>query len=191
MNLGYLLPPIIAGVICIALGLVVLLNNFRNPTHRLFAYSIFGFAGWAFTIFLMRSSPDLDSALVWDRLVFPFAAAGVAFYLHFTVKYSELKFPRILLFLAYLSAIVPPFLLPKELFIPAMQIKPYGYAPVPGVLFFPAILIQYTWVGLAGANLIRGYKKAISYEEKNRIVYLLGAVCAFLLLALFDFLPLL
>ena len=191
MNISYLLPPIIAGVICLALGLVVILSNFRNPIHRLFAYSIFGFAGWAFAIFFMRSSPDLESALFWDRLVFPFAAAGVVFYLHFTIKYSELSFQRILLFFAYLSVIAPSVLVPKDLFIPAMQMKPYGYAPIPGVLFFPALIIQYTWAALAGINLIIGYKKAVSYEEKNRIIYLLGALCVFLLLTLLDFLPLL
>lgn len=190
MNLNYLLPPIIAGVICLALGMVVIFSNFRNRTHRLFAYSIFGFAGWAFTIFFMRSSPNMESALFWDRMVFPFAAAGVVFYLHFTIKYSNASFPRFVLFLAYLSFTALPLLLPKDLFIPAMQIKPYGYAPIPGVLFLPVLFIQYIWVGLAGTNLIRGYKKAISYEEKNRIVYLLSAVCAFLVLALFDFLPL-
>lgn len=191
MNIAYLLPPLIAFVLGLVLSFIVIRSDYRNLTHQVFAGCLLSIALWGFVIFGMRASPDLQHALPWDRAVTPLAAAGVVLYLHFTVRYANVRLPWWIMWLAYLSLLLICVLAPTSLLVSAMQLKPYGYAPVAGPLLLPIVLLQYIWFGLAGVNLIRGYKNSITYEERNRLTYLLVAWLLFPLLSALDLLPLL
>ncbi len=190
MNITYLLPPLIAFILGLVLSFIVIRSNYRSATHRIFAGFLLSIALWGFVIFGMRASPDLQHALPWDRAVTPLAAASAVLYFHFTVRYTNIRLPWWLMWLAYLSLLLVCALGPTSLLVPAVQLKPYGYAPVAGPFFFPVILLQYVWASLAGVNLIRGYKNSTMYEERNRLTYLLVALLLFFLLSTFDLLPL-
>jgi signal transduction histidine kinase/CheY-like chemotaxis protein len=91
---------------------------------------------------------------------------------------------------AYILLFVHFGLVPTDLFIEAMQLKPYGYAPIAGPLFFPHIAIGYSFFILAIINLIKGYKKATTGHKRTQLSYIIIGISISIILANFDFLPL-
>ncbi|MFC1907244.1 ATP-binding protein [Chloroflexota bacterium] len=191
MNYLYVLPPLVAFVFCSVLVYAVLRSSTRSRPHQLFLAYLVAIALWGLVLFGMRNSPDVEYALAWDRAVMGFSALIVLLLYHFTVAYTGVVLKQWLLPTAYISLALIIALSPTSLLIPQMQMKPYGYAPVPGLLFPLALLIEYIWSVLAIVNLLLAYKKAKRYILKNRYLYILVGFLAMALGAAFDFLPLL
>ena len=87
-------------------------------------------AAWGFLIFSMRNSPNLETALLWERWLVPLGALAAVVFYHFSASFNGFSARKWILRLAYpysLLLIIPTF---ANVFVSAMQLKSYGYAPV-------------------------------------------------------------
>ena len=73
-----------------------------------------------------------------------------------------------------------------------MQLKPYGYAPVPGMFFFvPGVLGIYLFFVMGLVNLVTAYHQVTDSKVRNQYLYItIGLVCS-LVGGVFDLLPVL
>jgi cytochrome c biogenesis protein CcdA len=71
-----------------------------------------------------------------------------------------------------------------------MQIKFYGYAPVPGPLFPLYLALVYSCIFLGLKNILSVYQRPASQTQRNRAGYLTAATAFSLLGGTTDFLPL-
>lgn len=189
MNLGYLLPPLIAGISNLVLVFLVLQRDRRSFLHRIFSFFLLSMALWGFVIFGMRSSPNLESALEWERFVFViFTAEAVLFY-HFSWIISGRKprhriFPIIYLFIILFA--IGSF---TNLIAVDMQLKFYGYAPVWGVLFIPWIVFCYALTILSLVNIAKFYRTTDYPQKKNQMAYIIAGIACSLVGGIGDILP--
>ncbi|MFC2044863.1 ATP-binding protein [Chloroflexota bacterium] len=191
MNYLYLAPPLVSFAFCLVLIFTVLRFSSRSHPRQVFIVYLISMAIWGLVLFGMRYSPDVEHALIWDRAVMGISAVMVLLLYHFTVAYTGIVIRSWLLPIAYISFALIIALSPTSLLIPEMQVKPYGYAPVPGIVFPIALLIQYIWGVLAIINLALAYRRTERYVQKNRYLYILIGILIMSLGAAFDFLPLL
>ncbi len=185
-NPSYLVPPLAASAACCVMAAMV----WRTAHGRLGAlrFCIFLlFVGlWSFFIFCMRSSPSVDSALPWEKAMVASYYATFVLYYHFTLNYTNNKSQRGFLVAAYLLAGLVVALAPTELVIQKMRVEDYGYAPVIGPIVPLLSISSFILMGGGVYNLSKRYRLSHSYDEKNRIVYLLFALPLPLLGGLLD-----
>jgi DNA-binding winged helix-turn-helix (wHTH) protein len=186
----YIFLPLFAFALCNILALVVLLRNHRSLVHRIFAlFLIFG-GLWDFAIFGMRASPDLGHALAWEKAVLIAISITAVFLYRFSLAYRNIRLSKIPRFATYLFLVLVAIFTPTELVVSGMQLKPYGYAPIPGPLFFPVALGFYLLAILTLNNLVKSYKLSTLYEEKNRASYIIIGLSCSLIGGIADVIPL-
>lgn len=185
----YLVLPLIAGLFLSTLAFVVLRRDYKSFDHQIFASMLLCAAVWGFTILGMRASPDLEHALSWEKAVLVMIDATSVLLYHFSLSYTGNKSRRVLR-LAYVFLFTIVILAPTDLVIGGMQLKSYGYAPVPGPLFlFPHLFGAYLLVLLAVVNFVKGYRASNVYEVRNRYLYIIIAVGIAIIGAAFDIFP--
>jgi diguanylate cyclase (GGDEF)-like protein len=171
MNLPYLLPPLIASGVASILLAVVLIRGRRNKASRIFSLIILGTALWGLFIFLMRASPDVEHALMWDRVGAPVAFAMFIFYYQFSLALTGAKKNKAVLLTAYsILALIIAFS-PTGLFVQSMRAESYGYAPIIGPGVYLLLAFSPLLMGMAFYHLVKAYKASRDYEEKNRFLY--------------------
>lgn len=190
-NPFYLLPPLIASAVSLVLVFLVIRGNTRSFVHRLFTLMLAGACAWGIFIFLMRSSPVSEHALVWSRAVNVIIPAVIVMIFHFTFVYTGIKPSRWVIPAIYIFLLVNLALVPSGLLIKDIQIKSYGYAPVVGPAFYPVALIDYLLIILGLVNLFRAWRRADNYEARNRFLYVTIGMAAAFIAGLGDVLPLL
>ncbi len=171
-SFAYALPPAIA--IAVGLTIIVIVTRWAPPSRsrRAFMLMVAGLVTWAVTILGMRLSTNLSMALAWDRG----AAAAIMFmflgFYHFSLEYAGPFRQRRALTVAYAAVAAFAIASPFGLLVEDLRIAEYGYAPVPGILAIPASGTALALL-LAGVYvLLRRYRITSSYEEKNRLLYL-------------------
>jgi PAS domain S-box-containing protein len=84
----------IAGILNIALGILVFLKGKKKLTNRI--YSIFSFilAFWSFISFFIASSQDIDRAIFLIRIVFSYASFIPSTFYLFAICIGEEHFPK-------------------------------------------------------------------------------------------------
>ena len=186
----YIFPPLFAFALCNVLALVVLLRDHRSLVYRIFAlFLIFG-GLWDFAIFGMRASPDLGHALAWEKAVLiAISVTAISLY-RFSLAYRNIRLSKVSHLATYLFPVLVAIFTPIGLVVSGMQLKPYGYAPVPGPLFFPVALGFYLFAILALNNLVKSYKASTSYDERNWVSYIIIGLCCSLIGGIADVLPL-
>ena len=183
---SYFVPPLIAVAVTLALIIVALLWSRRDSSTGLFCGFLTSLVVWNLLIFGMRSSPDIQHALLWEKaLIVPVIAAFVLYY-HFTIIYTSAKGQRRILCAAYLALVVISALAPTDLLIQGMCIEPYGYAPVIGTGTYIGFAVGPLLILGGVSNLMKRYKLSTSYEERNRLVYLAIAAVFPLVGAILD-----
>jgi len=173
---AYLAPPLVVSGLSIVLLVVVLLNNWKRPTHRLLSLLIFTIGVWGVVIFLMRHSPDLEQAEFWDKIAVPLGFLVPALYWHFTVAYTGITVRRRTVAAIYLLPVVAVALAPTNLLIESMSLQSYGYSPVLGPVFFFLIPLLYMEMAAGIYNLVRAYRLSRVYSERNRLLYMIIAI---------------
>lgn len=173
-NPSYLVPPLVVFVSGLILALLVLRSARRSLTKQVFCCLVVSVALTGFVVFGMRSSPDVERAVVWDRAAFVLAFAVFVFYYHFTIAYSSVKGQRGVLYGAYSLLVVAASLAPTHLVVEGMRLEEYGYAPVPGLVTFPMVFMSLFLVAQGISNLVKRYKASSSYDERNRLLYLIA-----------------
>ncbi|MFW6103395.1 MAG: histidine kinase N-terminal 7TM domain-containing protein, partial [Chloroflexota bacterium] len=182
----YALPPAIA--VAVGLSIIVIVAKWapRSPSRQAFMLMVAGLVIWAVTILGMRLSTDLSVALVWNRGA---AAAIMLMFLgfyHFSLEYAGPFRQRRVLTVAYIAVAVFAMASPFGLLVDDLRIAEYGYAPVPGFLAIPASGTALALL-LAGVYvLLRRYRMTSSYEEKNRLLYLMAGASLPLIGTLID-----
>jgi diguanylate cyclase (GGDEF)-like protein/putative nucleotidyltransferase with HDIG domain len=176
VNLNYLVPPLIASAAAIALLAVAVTRKRQAPGHRVLSALLLAIAVWGVLIYLMRNSPDTSHALFWDRWVVPVVFSTFVFYYQLSLVLTRAQDRKILLIVAYLALILVLGLSQSGLFISSMKTDYYGYSPVLGVAIYVCMPLTYFLLGSAIYNLTRAYQTERSYEEKNRLLWLIVAM---------------
>ena len=187
-NPSYLIPPLVAFTISVLLAVVILYKDHRSATHRVFSLMLLSTALWGIFIFAMRTSPDTQYALFWDRLV---VAAGIGlpvFYYHFTSLYTQAT-NRKLLWGAYLFLLWVCVIAPTDLVIREMVLESYGYRPE---VHFTLYLISFGglfFLLMGLLNLIRAFRAATRYEYRTQLSYMIVAIVFPFLGGIMDLFP--
>jgi signal transduction histidine kinase len=171
-NPGYLLPPLVAATISLVMVTLVLLKARRGLSTWLFCGLSINIVVWNFLIFGMRSSPDVDRAVIWIRIHFVVGFAIYILYYHFTRVYTNTKGQKLTVAAAYSLLLITALLAPTNLLIQGIRLESYGYAPILGTIGKLLAMVGLPFLGIAIYNLFRRYKFSQSYEERNRLLYL-------------------
>jgi len=176
----YLLLLLCAFVVTAGLVIFIILKARLNTSTWLFTSLLISVSLWNLLIFGMRSSPDTDSALIWERILIVVANLVFCFYYYFTVSYTHRKINKVILVFVSLWLITVAALAPTGYLVQEMKVADYGYAPVLGTVSYP-LLAGIPFLIIGGVyNLVRTYVSSKSDEEKNRLLYItLGAVFLF------------
>lgn len=177
----YLILPIVASVICFILAFLVLTQNVGRLSHRLYWLFSFLLACWALFIFFMRSSPDPEHALPWERAVMTASLfASVAFF-HFCCVYTGTRLKKWIVLSMYLLVAAYIAIAPTSLVVRGISEDIYGFLPLRGPLFLLNIGATYFFAALGLIALFKASRSATSPEIKNRFVYLaIGILCFFI-----------
>jgi len=185
-SLLYLLTPLIATTISFILIVFILSQNRKGLSRWIFCALVASVGLWSLFVYAMRSSPDVQHALIWDRVASVAAISTFVFYYHFTVIYTNAKRQKWFVVIAYLLLGVTVVLNTRGLIIKDILVENYGYTPVQGPLTY--LLSAMTLPLIAGGvyNLLRRYSTSIKYEEKNRLLVLVIAILFPIAGAAFD-----
>ncbi len=186
----YFFLPLLSFFVNVFLATIVLRSGWKNPLHRVFGGFLIFLGLWGLTIFGMRSSTTADMAYAWERLVFviiPFSAATLY---HFTVDFTDSPRGRRLVRPLYSLVAAFAVLASTDLVVKGMQLKPYGYAPVLGILFPIYVMLIYLPVFYSMVILIKKYRVALGKEKYQHAYILAGALCS-LIGGTTDYLPVL
>lgn len=177
----YTLLPLFAFFFNACLLFLLLRVKRKTPAHRVFSLYLLSMILWAGTIYGMRSSPDLERAFQWERFVLPIFPATTIFIYHFTLLFTHSKKNLWVFSALYLLFLLLVAIAPTPLVLRGMQLRPYGYAPIIGPLFFPWVAGVYFPYLLAFSRLIPFARTAPSYKDRNRASYLIvGTAIGFL-----------
>ncbi|HEY87168.1 MAG TPA: GAF domain-containing protein [Dehalococcoidia bacterium] len=182
----YFLSPLIAAAVTLGLIVLAVLWSRRDFSTVLFSGFLVCMMLWNMLVFGLRSSPDIDYALVWDKALSVVALTTFVLYYHFTLIYTNNKGQRRILLASYLLIGLIAALIPTDLVIEGVRVEDYGYAPIMGLasyVLFPAgpLLI------LGGTyNLLKYYRVCSSYVVRNRLIYMVIAAVFPLIGGLLD-----
>jgi len=174
-NPSYLLPPLLGAFVVILLLVLVWQKGRRDFSSRILCCLLLSVGLWALFVFGMRSSPDTHQAVLWARLIVPAAYAIFVFYYHFSLAYTGTRGQRGILLVSYLFLVIAAGLISTRWLVERMVLEDYGYAPIMGTVGLPIVIGAMLLVGVGTYNLLRRYKASHSYEERNRLLYLVMA----------------
>jgi len=185
-NPSYLLPPLITLFSCSILAIVVWQWSRKTFSSRLFIGLLLCVGLGGLVLFGMRSSPDLQRALLWDRALPAFTCTTFVLYYHFTIAYTNERGQKRILFASYLLLAFVIAISPTELAIKSMRLEDYGYAPNVGPAAYPLFLAYPLLIAGGTYNLLKRYRTSRSYDERNRLIYLTIGTMFLLLGPLLD-----
>jgi len=175
LRLDYLVPPLLVAVAATGLFIVALLQPTRSPARKPFLWLLAATMGWGIFIFLMRSSPDTTSALLWDRVATPIIVLTHILHYHFSLRLTNKFGVSRLLLGMYAALVVCIALAPTSLVITEMERVYYGYAPVVGPVGYVVFLLIIVSIVATIRNFYLSWKSSADLVEKNRLLYLLVA----------------
>lgn len=174
----YFFLPLLSFFVNVFLATIVLRSGWKNPLHRIFGAFLAFLGLWGLTIFGMRSSTGPDEAYAWERLVIAIIPFSAVTLYHFTIDFTNSAGGRKFLRPLYILVLAFSGLAFTELLVKGMQLKPYGFAPVLGILFPAYVLIIYAPVFYSMAILARSYRVALGKEKYQHAYILAGALCS-------------
>ncbi|MBN1856029.1 MAG: PAS domain-containing protein [Dehalococcoidia bacterium] len=173
-SLPYVAPPAIAAVIGLAIIAVVMKWAPPSPSRRPFILMVTGLVAWGATIFGMRINTDIATALIWDQLAAPAIVVMFLGFYHFSLVYTKTSGQRHALAVGYALVVVFLMSTPTGLIVKGLRVEDYGYAPISGVLAIPAVITSVMLLFAGVRTLVRRYRMTSSYEERNRLLYLIA-----------------
>ncbi|MFQ5872433.1 MAG: ATP-binding protein [Dehalococcoidia bacterium] len=185
----YFALPLLVYLLAGLLMLLVLRGKARSPLHRMFALMLLAMAMWGLTIFGMRTSGSVDTAIIWENAALVAILAVPLFFYHFTRLFTRQTREGFLLPLVYTASIAAIGLVAAGLVVEGMKEEWYGYAPRFGLLFAAYLFIVYSVTVLGIRNLVKYYRHPPSQAARNRTLYILLGVACSLLGGITDSLP--
>ena len=138
-DLAYLLSPLIITGAVIVLILLVWKKSRWDFSSKLFLGMLLSLGLWALFTFMMRSSPDIDHALLWEKILIALGIPLFALYYHFTLAYTNYQIKRWIMPVVYSAILISAILvMATDWGIKRMTIAYYGYTPIVGPLIFLA-----------------------------------------------------
>jgi signal transduction histidine kinase len=185
----YTLLPLVQSLFCSILAVVILKGHLRSYIHRLFFFFLISLALWGIIVFGMRSSPTLEGAYFWDRLMIPLSPFMAVVFYNFSIRFTDTTIKKWILPTAYLVCVFLIPLIATPYVFSGMQIKTYGYAPVFGPVWPVWIILIYIITILTLATFIKARKTTSSTNQKNRLTYIIIGIIISLIGGAFDALP--
>ena len=189
MDLNYLLPPLISSILAGILLVIVLIKGRKRATSVTFSFAVFVTLLLGLFVFFMRSSPDAEHALPWDRAA---VVAGTAVFLsfyYFALSLTRAKKNRVILLTSFIALALVIALSPTSVFIQAMRVESYGYAPIVGSGVYFLVILALLLAGMTFYQLIKAYRASKEYEERNRYLFMTLAMSLPLVGLLLDAVP--
>jgi putative nucleotidyltransferase with HDIG domain len=187
----YLLIPSIEVIFGLALFIVLMISGKRHVARRPFSLFLVFMTLWGVFIFMMRSTADIDAALLWEKLVFTSILSASMLFYWFTIFFTGVKPKKYFLYPLLATYIVVLALIPTGLVVSDMQVMWYGKAPVIGPLFLLYLLCAYVPIVSSAILLIRHGRQTRIIDEKVRDQYIIAGIIAMFTGATTDYLPVL
>ncbi len=187
----YLLIPLIEVIFCLGLLLVLMISGKRHIARRPFAVFLFFMTLWGFSIFMMRASPNMADALLWEKLVFLAILSASLFFYRFTVSLTGARPNKHFEYPLYIAYFVVLALIPTGLVVNGMQIMWYGKAPLIGPLFPLYVLCAYVPLVRSAMLLVKHHRRTRVIDERVRAQYIIVGIAAMFIGATTDYLPVL
>jgi len=186
----YLVMPVAQGIFAVVLISFVIRGYTRNPVHRMFSLYLLALAIWGGLIFAMRASPDIEHAYMWEKALTPMAPLSAVIFYHFTIRFTRTRIANWLLPSAYLICLLFTSIAGTQLIFVGMQVRPFGYAPIPGPAMPLFALFSYAVMILALFTLFKSLRTSRSAVQINRSAYIFIGVLVSLVGGMFDVLTL-
>jgi putative nucleotidyltransferase with HDIG domain len=186
----YLVIPLVEIVFCAALLALLMFKGRHHIARKSFALFLGFMAIWGIFIFLMRFSPDLVEAVLWEKFVFgAIVSAAICFY-WFTATLTGARLDKKILYPFLTAYILILCLIPTNLVFTGMQFMWYGKAPIIGPLFPLYVLCVYVPIAFGMAILLKNFRKTSSNnDERTRNQYIIAGVIAMFIGGTTDYLP--
>jgi len=183
--------PVVEVVFGLALIIVLMVSGKRHVARKPFSLFLVFMTLWGFFIFMMRSATDIETALVWEKLVFTSILTSSIFFFWFVVSFTGLRPHKYFLYALLISFVTVLALIPVGLVVKDMQVMWYGKAPVIGPFFPLYLLCAYVPLIYSGRLLIIHTRRTRVIDEKVRDDYLIAGIIAMFTGATTDYLPVL
>lgn len=173
-NPSYLMPPLVSLFVSLILAVVIWRGTSRQRSSLLFLGFLLGLGLTSALIFGMRSSGDVYQAVVFLRVANVAGFVTFLLYYHFTIVYTKRSEKRYVLLTSYLLLIVlVGIALTTNLIAERVRVESYGYAGELGPVGSAMVLVIMLFIIGGAYNLFKMYRASLSYEERNRLLYLI------------------
>ena len=189
MNLDYVLPPLVVALAAACLLAITHKRGRRSPASATFRLILACTIMWGGLVYLMRSSPNPEQALFWDKPAGTAVFATFLMYYKFSLEIDRIRPRTLLLNLGYLVLALNIASLPTDLLVTGMGVASYGYAPELGPASSVIIVYGFFMYGAAVRNLVLARRSTRDAEERNRLLYLILAMAFPFVGAALDVLP--
>ena len=176
------LVPLVAFALNLTLAVMVLYRDHRSALNRVFASVAAALGVWNLGVFFLRSTEDVATAVLVEKLLHFGVILVPAFYYHFVVVFLEIASRRRRLLvstyaLAFLFLVLSPF----PLFMRGVVVTYWGFAPAFGPLY--NVFFAWFMASIVGGIVELGlaYGKIDSAFRRNRAkLIILGSAVSLL-----------
>ncbi len=176
------LVPLVAFALNLTLAVMVLYRDHRSSLNLRFASVAAALGVWNLGVFFLRSTEDVATAVVVEKLLHPGVILVPAFYYHFVVVFLEIAHRRRRLLAAtYALAVGFLALSPTPLFMRGVAATYWGFAPAAGPFY--NVFFAYFLGSIVGGIVELGlaYRSIDSAFRRNRArLIILGSAISLL-----------
>jgi putative nucleotidyltransferase with HDIG domain len=185
----YEIIPLIEIVFCVALLGLLIARGRHHVARKSFGLFLIFMALWGLFIFLMRFTPDLSLAALWETFVFgSILSAALAFY-WFTMNFTGSRLNKKIFLPMVVALVLVLSLIPTGLIFRGMQLMWYGKAPIIGPLFPLYVLCVYLPLVFSMLALLKNARRSRNNDERTRHQYIVVAIIAMFVGGTTDYLP--
>ena len=183
MNI-FAISGLVNGIVAITFGILVISKNCRDRANQIFFFMTLSLAVWAFSYWQWLLSTNYDAAILWVRILSIGSLFIPVFFYHWVILLINGKtgINKIVLWLAYITAVIILFFARSNLFIAGLEKKSsFIFWPNPGSVY--DVYFSYVYVGLITYTLyllLRAYPKELDQNKRGQLLYvILGAALGF------------
>ena len=174
------LLPLVAFALNVSLAALSLLRNPGSRLNRVFAYFASAIALWNIGVFLLRTAPDADAALLAEVIIHIGVLLVPAFHYHFVLIFLDATTRhRPSLFVAYVVSFLYTLvnLSGTPLFMKGVVWTHWGWAPATGPLYIPFFL-SFNVLMIYGIRLMLQANRGVdsSFRRNRGTLIMLGTL---------------
>lgn len=176
MNVINLLLIIIAAL-NFFLALVLFFRTHKNLTYFFFVLVVFSGAAWSLSIALFRMSPDVATALLWDKIIYVTGSLVPVAFLYFCYSFTKKSPPPFLygLFCWLIPAFLIATLILTNLWIVKIDFSYEQTSVVLGPIYIGWVIYFMAFMAYGTFLLWRQYQRGVGLE-KAQLGYILLAI---------------